>query len=173
MNLFRLLFYLQTALDCDVPIIEAVWIAGDRLMAEFTLLLPRLHFQLSAWDFVFKRKKLKWKYGVHGQLNYRSCAVTWGTMRGLGQITAWNNNTMKTFIFDVAFPTDTYKIWAEGTEEPQMLPSRNSWWFALRAFLKPPGFLLQSSPFYESHQLSIPGLPTKASGKPRDNFSIE
>jgi hypothetical protein len=45
-----LIFYLNLALHCDVPILEAFWLASDRIAFEASRLFPRIKYQLSMWN---------------------------------------------------------------------------------------------------------------------------
>jgi hypothetical protein len=51
MNLVWLIRYLAIAFDCLAPILDAVWIVGDREKHELQLLLMALDAQLAEWEY--------------------------------------------------------------------------------------------------------------------------
>jgi hypothetical protein len=53
LDLLWLLQYFHLAFACDTPILECLWITGDRVEAEFAKILPLLDKQLLFWGFGF------------------------------------------------------------------------------------------------------------------------
>jgi len=51
MTPFWLLYYFNLALQCDIPILEVLWILSDRLTHEAVRVFPRIKYQLSRWNY--------------------------------------------------------------------------------------------------------------------------
>jgi hypothetical protein len=158
MQLFRLLVYFHAALECDVPIVEALWITGDRLRAEFTLLLPRLHYLLTEWGFSFKAKKIFWERSKPGSEDFRSCLVTFGERVGWGQLLIRKKGAVTTLSFKIAYPRNDYQIFDHLLQVFVSFPSREVWWKAVCSGLKPPDYLLPSRPFEQCEYLALPPI---------------
>jgi hypothetical protein len=51
MRIFWIIKYLCLVFDCDSPILEALWIAADRLLVEAIRIFPRIKYQLNHWNY--------------------------------------------------------------------------------------------------------------------------
>jgi hypothetical protein len=155
MNLFRLLLYAYLALSCDTPILEALWLAGDRITAELSCILPRLHYQLTRWRFTFDPFQLAWSYNTFEDPEKRACRVGADPVARLGRLSAWYNTTNKVFSFHLSYPANNYQIAEVGERFVTSYPSRSAWFNTLLFFLTPPVTPIPAIPFFEREQLAL------------------
>jgi hypothetical protein len=150
MELIRLLVYFNLAFSCDVPILEALWVTGDRVAAEISLILPRLKYQLAEWGFTFVPWNLLWFRGDSRVLGaYKECRMSRGNLFPWGQCCALHESHKKDFSFQPSYPHNSYQIWDESEQSLQKIPTRDSWYHLLLCYLKPADIELKFTYFLE------------------------
>ena len=106
MNLLWWIYYSCLALSCPMPIVETLWITGDRRETELERLISVIFPQLTARGFVFSSPE-KLELTLPNRRDCRSCETDRGQFPGFFVV---RGNVPAVFHFFIGVPVNDYCI---------------------------------------------------------------
>jgi hypothetical protein len=98
MNLLWFIEYLHIALGCVVPVLESVWIHGDREGFEYARILPCIEKQLLAWGYDKPPNNAQFfcltPYRIRNSLSYAMGSLRFDVIDGMQVLTRYTVKLM-------------------------------------------------------------------------------
>ena len=112
--------YLFLALQCPIPIVEAIWITSDRLAFESERLLPRIKYQLLSWD--YNKDNGSWFRFYRGR--QALCLMSPLKFNLVAHLLL---DTATTFGVSISYPTNIYYVEESPGISQLVFSSRREW----------------------------------------------
>jgi hypothetical protein len=153
-NIFWFIRYLYLALDCDFPILEAVWIHTNRYEFEACLVSKYIHNQLDAWGFNACS-------GFQAGGERRECSV----VETGEQFTVYvkENTVARSYHCNISYPKNSYYVrYWNLDHEYHPNRERGEWIMDMLNFLRPFGEEFCTPPYhFEKFEACLAELSVK------------